>query len=90
MTINISQEKWLPCLSPAVADTLRWREPLWATPTKPRGRPDKIGEQMVTAKVIVLGEPAELQVIDVQRLSLRLSMNITAALIEQAAQYAQD
>ena len=70
MTINAPQEEWLPCPAPAVSDTLRWREPLWAAPTKARGRPDKIGEQMVTAKLITLGEPAELEVIDVQRLSL--------------------
>ena len=63
-------ENWIPCSAPAVSDTLRWREPLWDKPNKPRGRPDKIGEQMVTAKLIALGEPAEFKVIDVQRLSL--------------------
>jgi hypothetical protein len=70
MTTNLPAEKWLPCPSPAVSDTIRWREPLWDKPNKPRGKPDKIGEQMVTAKLMVMGEPAELQVIDVQRLSL--------------------
>lgn len=39
-------------------------------PSKPRGKPDKIGEQMVTAKLLVIGEPSELEVIDVERLSL--------------------
>ena len=67
---NAPQEKWLPCLKPAVADTLRWREPLWAKPSKPRGKLDKIGEQMITAKLISLDEVAELQVIEVTRLSL--------------------
>lgn len=70
MKTNIPTENWIPCPAPAVSDTLRWREPLWAAPNKPRGKPDKIGEQMVTAKLLVMGEPAELQVIDVQRLSL--------------------
>jgi hypothetical protein len=65
-----SKEQWIPCPTPAVADTIRWREPLWARPSKPRGKPDKIGEQMVTAKLIALNEPAELQVIEVRRLSL--------------------
>lgn len=70
MTTNIPQEKWVACAAPAVADTLRWREPLWDKPNKPRGKPDKIGEQQVTAKLLTLGEPAELQVISVKRLSL--------------------
>jgi len=70
LTTNVPTGNWIPCLTPAVSDTIRWREPLWAAPNKPRGKPDKIGEQMVTAKLLVMGEPAELQVIDVQRLSL--------------------
>ncbi len=70
MTKSPSDEKWAPCPAPAVGDTLRWREPIWDKPSRPRGKPDKIGEQMVTATVATLGEPVELKVIDVQRLSL--------------------
>ncbi len=66
----MTTEKWLPCSAPAAADTIRWREPIWAKPNKPRGKPDQIGEQAVTAKVVALGETAELQVIAVKRLSL--------------------
>jgi hypothetical protein len=68
---NAPKEKWISCVAPVVADTLRWQEPLWDKPNKPRGRPDKIGEQMVTATLKTLThELAELQVIDVTRLSL--------------------
>lgn len=67
---NIPKEKWVSCPAPAVSDTIRWREPLWARPNKPRGKPDKIGEQMVTATLIAMNELAELQVISVKRLSL--------------------
>jgi hypothetical protein len=66
----MSQENWINCPTPSIADTLRWREPLWAKPTKARGKPDKIGEQLVTAKLRVMDEPAELEVIEVKRLSL--------------------
>jgi hypothetical protein len=65
-----SIETWLPCNDPDISDTIRWREPLWAVPTKARGKRDKIGMQMVTAKLIARDEPAELLVIDVQQLSL--------------------
>jgi hypothetical protein len=67
---NSPKEEWLPCSDPNVSDTIRWREPLWDVPSKPRGKRDKIGEQMVTAKLITIDDPAELQVIDVQQLSL--------------------
>jgi|GEM_PF-883294 len=65
------QKEWAPCPEPSVSDTIRWKEPLWAKPNKPRGKPDKIGEQMITAKLVEIGyELLELEVIDVQRLSL--------------------
>jgi hypothetical protein len=70
MMTNVLKEKWVSCSAPAVSDTIRWREPLWARPNKPRGKPDKIGEQMVTATLITMNELAELQVISVKRLSL--------------------
>lgn len=64
------KEQWLPCPKPAVGDTIRWREPIWDKPNKPRGKPDKIGEQGVVAKISAIGDLVELQVIDVKRLSL--------------------
>jgi hypothetical protein len=67
---HVLKEEWVSCSAPAVLDTIRWREPLWDKPNKPRGKPDKIGEQMVTAKLMTMGELVELQVIDVKRLSL--------------------
>ncbi len=70
MTQN-TKEKWLACTNPVVSDTIRWREPLWAKPTKARGKRDKIGEQMVTAELLAVSdELAELKVINVKRLSL--------------------
>lgn len=66
----MTKEQWLPCPSPAASDTIRWREPIWAKPNKPRGKPDQIGEQAVTAKIIAIGDTVELQVIAVKRLSL--------------------
>jgi hypothetical protein len=70
MTTAASQENWIACPAPAAQDTIRWREPLWDKPNKPRGKPDKIGEQLVTAKLVATGDVAELQVIEVRRLSL--------------------
>lgn len=65
------KEEWISCTDPVVSDTIRWREPLWAKPTKARGKRDKIGEQMVTAKLTGAGDGlAELQVIEVRRISL--------------------
>ena len=70
MMTNAPSEKWISCDVPAVLDTIRWREPLWDRPNKPRGKPDKIGEQLVTAQLIAVGDVAELKVIEFQRLSL--------------------
>lgn len=63
-------ENWITCPEPSVADTIRWKEPLWAAPNKARGKPDKIGEQMITGEVITIGELIELRVTNVERLSL--------------------
>lgn len=65
-----STQKWLPCPKPDVHDTIRWKEPVWAKPNKPRGKPDKIGEQRITAKLIDIHQLAELRVIAVENLSL--------------------
>ena len=61
---------WTPCPSPIVADVIRWKEPIWAAPTKKRGKPDKIGEQILTAEVKGLGDFLQLHVRAVEVLSL--------------------
>lgn len=63
------KQEWAPCPKPAIADILRWNEPLWAAPNKPRGKPDKIGEQQITAQLMAAGDFLELKVLDVKKLS---------------------
>jgi hypothetical protein len=62
-------EKWVLCPLPEIGDTLRWDEPLWAEPNKPRGKPDKIGEQRIIANLISLAEICELKVLNVEKTS---------------------
>ncbi len=64
----VDQLRWLPCALPKKGDTLRWNEPIWAEPNKPRGKPDKIGEQQIMAKVVKVEEFIECSVISVQNL----------------------
>lgn len=66
---NSMTENWIPCSEPQEGDTLRWVEPIWAAPNKPRGKPDKIGEQMVTAIVVSIADVIELEVQDAQNMS---------------------
>lgn len=61
---------WTPCPSPVVADVIRWKEPIWAAPNKKRGKPDQIGEQILTAEVKALGDSLQLRVRTVETLSL--------------------
>ena len=61
---------WKPCPAPAVDDVIRWKEPLWAAPTRKRGMPDKIGEQMLTARVVSIGDTLGLQVTEIEVLAL--------------------
>jgi len=61
---------WKPCAEPHVGDVIRWKEPIWAPPNKKRGKPDNIGEQLVTAAVVVISEFVELKVQDVEILTL--------------------
>lgn len=63
------KEEWALCQKPEIGDVLRWNEPLWAKPNKPRGKPDKIGEQQVTAKVIATGELLEFKVLSLKKIS---------------------
>jgi hypothetical protein len=62
--------KWISCTAPVVADVIRWKEPIWAPPHKKRGKPDKIGEQLLTAEVAAIGEFVELRVRAAEKLSL--------------------
>jgi hypothetical protein len=63
------EEEWVLCDNPVKGDTLKWNEPLWAKPNKPRGKPDKIGEQQVVAEMINSGEVFEFKVLSVKKLS---------------------
>lgn len=57
-------ENWIKCATPAEGDLLRWDEPLFAPPDKKRGKPNKMGDQRVTAEVLSVGEFYELYVIE--------------------------
>ena len=62
-------QNWIPCTEPKIGDILKWNEPLWAAPNKPRGKPDKIGEQEITAKLITMQDIWEFKVISVKKIS---------------------
>ena len=62
-------QEWLLCKEPLIGDTLKWNEPLWAAPNKPRGKRDKIGEQQITAQLMAEGDLLELKVLTVKKLS---------------------
>ena len=62
-------QKWEPCAQPQIGDILKWNEPLWAAPNKPRGKRDKIGEQEVIAKLVTRRDVLEFTVISVKKLS---------------------
>lgn len=62
-------EKWIACKDPQVGDVLRWKEPIWAAPSKPRGKPDQIGEQAISAEVSAIGETIELIVHSAKKIS---------------------
>ena len=60
-------QTWEFCANPKKNDTIKWDEPIWAKPNKPRGKRDKIGEQTVTAKVLENGETMDLEVMAVEK-----------------------
>lgn len=68
MTITQDQ-KWITCSNPQIGDTLKWNEPLWAAPNKPRGKPDKIGEQEIIAQLMATQDVLEFKVIGVKKIS---------------------
>lgn len=61
---------WTPCTAPIVADVIRWTEPIWSPPRKKRGKPDKIGEQILTAEVLAVGDFLQLHVRAVEKVFL--------------------
>ena len=65
----IENQNWVPCDKPKLGDTLKWVEPLWAEPTKPRGKRDQIGEQEITAELLSRSDLLEFKVVDVQHIS---------------------
>ena len=46
----------------ATGDLIEWREPIWAAHTKPRGKPDRIGEQIVTGEIIESADPVSIRI----------------------------
>ena len=64
-----SKKEWEICISPKIGDTIKWIEPLWAAPNKPRGKRDKVGEQEIIAKLINITHNFEFRVISVKKLS---------------------
>jgi hypothetical protein len=63
-------EDWTPCADPIVSDVIRWNEPIWSPIKKKRGKPDKIGEQMIIGEVLSLaGDAPLIFVMDVQQIS---------------------
>lgn len=57
---------------PEVSDVISWKEPIWAPSYGRRGKPDKIGEQKVTAEVLSVKEEGfEFRVQAVEIVSLK-------------------
>ncbi len=68
--MKITQDQnWIPCTEPKIGDVLKWNEPLWAAPNKPRGKPDKIGEQEIIAQLMATKDIWEFKVISVKKIS---------------------
>lgn len=67
--MSTKTEEWVKCSTPEVSDTLRWNEPIWAPPTRARGKPDKMGEQRITATLLASGEFMEFEVLAVEKVS---------------------
>ncbi len=61
--------EWSPCDEPEITDVIRWTEPIWSPKKKVRGKPDQIGEQMVTGEVLKSAHDfIELLVLDVEQI----------------------
>ena len=69
---DTEDQNWTPCEAPKTGDVLRWNEPLWAAPNKPRGKRDKIGEQEVIATLTTArNDLLQLTVIAARKLGMR-------------------
>ena len=62
-------QEWKVCMEPQIGDTLKWIEPIWAAPNKPRGKRDKVGEQEIIAKLIRAKDILEFTIINVRNIS---------------------
>ena len=63
------KQEWKKCEIPEIGDIIKWNEPLWAAPNKPRGKRDKIGVQEITAKLINIDDILKLNVVNVQKIT---------------------
>ncbi len=66
---DIKDQEWAACQNPKVGDVLKWNEPLWAAPNKPRGKRDKIGEQEIIAQLMDVKDTLEFRVNNVRKIS---------------------
>jgi hypothetical protein len=67
---DTENQTWTPCKAPQAGDVLKWNEPLWAAPNKPRGKRDQIGEQEVIATLTSIdNDLLQLTVIAARRIS---------------------
>lgn len=73
---NTSPEHWTSCTKPETGDLVRWCEPVWAAPSKPRGKPDQIGEQIIQAVVRNAGEFYQMEVISVEAVTPGLPLKV--------------
>jgi len=69
MLLMTDNQKWTPCDKPKLGDILKWNEPLWAEPSKPRGKRDKVGEQQITAELLTRTDFLEFKVVAVEKIS---------------------
>lgn len=69
MMTTTQDQQWISCSDLKIGDTLKWNEPLWAAPNKPRGKPDKIGEQEIIAQLMDIHDVLEFKVISVKKIS---------------------
>ena len=75
---NTPPENWASCPKPQKGDIVRWCEPVWAAPNKPRGKPDQIGEQIIEANVKDTGEFYQMEVINVEAVTPGLTLKVKA------------
>ena len=75
-SVSTTQE-WVICPEPEINDILRWHEPIWAMPSKPRGKRHKIGEQAITAQLTNIQDFMQFTVINVEKVGTdQVSLNV--------------